>query len=245
MLPLFAGIARDDLSHFSAALGRLVLPAGHLLVSANQPGEIAYVILAGTLRVFLADPEGNEITLALLGSGEIAGESAVLGNEVHTASVVAHEPVVLLAISQSVFADARRNLPCLADNLFGILAARIRYANALALALATLDVPGRVARQLLLLADAYGRPAGAGILIPIRITQDDLGSFVGATRVRVNQAIGKFRRNGLLRVDDQYRFVILDVDRLALISNRCVRCNHRRVCRWPAQHGIAIPAVGD
>jgi CRP-like cAMP-binding protein len=214
-LPLFSGIARDELRLLCTRLVRVAFPAGKHLLAADQPGEVAYVILAGTLRVLLADADGNEITLALLGPGEIVGETALVNAEVRAASVTTHEPVVLLAISCPVFADARQRLHRLVDNLIQILARRVRQANAQVLALATLDVAGRVARQLLLLAESYGRLEPDGVRIALRLTQDDLAHLVGATRVRVNQAIGHFRRNGFLVVDTQHRFVIRDTQGLA------------------------------
>jgi CRP/FNR family transcriptional regulator, cyclic AMP receptor protein len=75
-------------------------------------------------------------------------------------------------------------------------------------------VTGRVARQLLLLAEAYGRLEADGIHIHLRLTQDDLAQLVNATRVRVNQSIGQFKRQGILAVDDQHRFVVRDMDAL-------------------------------
>jgi CRP/FNR family cyclic AMP-dependent transcriptional regulator len=149
MLPLFAGIAGNDLQRLNERLGRLELPTGKPLMSAEQPGDLCYVILSGTLRVLLTDPEGDEMTLALLGPGEIVGEMALIEDDVRSASVVALEPVSLLWINRPTFEYARRQIPRLVDNLIRILARRLRHTNAQVLALATLDVPGRVARQLL------------------------------------------------------------------------------------------------
>jgi CRP/FNR family transcriptional regulator, cyclic AMP receptor protein len=207
-LPLFAGIAEDELRRISLRLGRTSLPAGAVLMSADQPGETAYVILTGTLRVLLADAEGVEITLALLGPGEIVGEMALIDDDVRSATVMAIEPVALLAIDRATFQYCRIHVPRLPDNLIRILARRLRHTNAQLFAVATLGVPDRVARQLLLLAETYGRPVPAGALIDLRVTQDDLAHFVAASRVRVNQAIGEFRRLGLVSIAANHRFVI-------------------------------------
>jgi len=213
-LPLFAGMAPADLSGLAGRLGRMALAPGCTLMSAEQPGEIAYIIQAGTLRVLLADADGSELTLALLGAGEIVGEMALIDDDVRSATVVAIEPVSLFWIDRATFAYYRQYVPRLVDNLTRILAQRLRRTNEQLLALATLDVTGRVARQLLLLAEAYGRLEADGIHIHLRLTQDDLAQLVSATRVRVNQAIGQFKRQGILAVDDQHQFVIRDMDAL-------------------------------
>jgi CRP/FNR family cyclic AMP-dependent transcriptional regulator len=77
--------------------------------------------------------------------------------------------------------------------------------------MATLDVHGRVARQLLALADALGEelPDG-GVQIPLRITQSDLAALVGATRVRVNEVLVGFTRRKLIAVDAKHRITVRD-----------------------------------
>jgi CRP/FNR family cyclic AMP-dependent transcriptional regulator len=81
--------------------------------------------------------------------------------------------------------------------------------------MATLDVHGRVARQLLALADALGEEAaGGGVRIPLRITQSDLAALVGATRVRVNEVLVGFTRRRLIAVDPRHRITIHDRDEL-------------------------------
>jgi CRP-like cAMP-binding protein len=214
ILPLFAGITEEELRRITPRLGRITLPTGAVLMSAEQRGEVAYVILTGTLRVLLADADGVEITLALLGPGEIVGEMALIDDDVRSATVVASEPVALLAFDRATFEYCRIHVPRLFDNLIRILARRLRHTNAQLFAVATLGVPGRVARQLLILAEEYGRPHPTGVLIDLRLTQDDLAHFVAASRVRVNQAIGEFRRLRIISVAAQHRFVIDDVDEL-------------------------------
>lgn len=213
-LPLFAGIGPDDLRRLNERLGRLNLTTGRQLMSAEQPGEMAYVILSGTLRVVLTDANGEEITLALLGPGEIVGEMALIDDNVRSASVVALEPVSLLWIDRKTFQHVRHAMPQLEDNLIRILARRLRHTNAQYLALATLDVLGRVARQFSILAETYGHHEPRGIRIELRLTQEHIAHLVAATRVRVNQALGRLKVDGVIDVDGQHRYIILKPDAL-------------------------------
>ena len=212
-LPLFAGIEPDKLRRLNERLGRLNIPTGRMLMSADQPGEMAYVILSGTLRVHLINADGEEITLALLGPGEIVGEMALIDDDVRSASVVALEPVSLLWIDRQTFEWARHEAPQLVDNLIRIQARRLRHMNAQYLALATLDVLGRVARQLLLLAETYGYREPGGTRIQLRLTQEDIAHLVAATRVRVNQAISRLKSDGVISVDG-HQYIVRDSDAL-------------------------------
>jgi CRP/FNR family cyclic AMP-dependent transcriptional regulator len=63
----------------------------------------------------------------------------------------------------------------------------------------------------------YGEPQpdGRGTLIPLRLTQTDLGGLVGASRVRVNQALGYYRKRGDVSLDKEGRITVHDEEALA------------------------------
>jgi CRP/FNR family cyclic AMP-dependent transcriptional regulator len=180
-----------------------------MILTASQPGEIAYVVLEGTLKVSVIESNGRELTLALLGPGEIVGELSLADRSGRSADVVALEPANLVWIDRNTFDRMRREMPLITENLLRLMARRLRLANAQLQAIATLDVHGRVARQLLALADALGEEQPDGtVRIPLRITQSDLASLVGATRVRVNEVLVGFTRRRYLAVDRLHRITI-------------------------------------
>jgi CRP/FNR family transcriptional regulator, cyclic AMP receptor protein len=79
-----------------------------------------------------------------------------------------------------------------------------------------LDVHGRVAVQLLAFAREYGEllPDG-GTLIPLRLTQTNLAALVGASRVRVNQALGYYRKQDSISLNKDHRIIVRDEESLA------------------------------
>jgi CRP/FNR family cyclic AMP-dependent transcriptional regulator len=210
-LELFRGLSPAELTRVNDLLGRTKFPAGAMILTADQPGEIAYVILEGTLKVSTLQSNGRELTLALLGPGEVVGELAVADRAGRSADVIALEPAVLVWLDRATFVQLRRDIPAITENLLRLLARRLRLANAQLQAMATLDVHGRVARQLLALGGVLGEelPDG-GVRIPLRVTQSDLAALVGATRVRVNEVLVGFTRRQLIAVDDQHRITIRD-----------------------------------
>jgi CRP/FNR family transcriptional regulator, cyclic AMP receptor protein len=215
-LPLFRGLSPSELGLVAAALRPVRFPAGAAVMTAEQPGEVAYVVQAGTLRVSLARADGSEVVLALLGPGEVVGEMSLLDQAGRSADVVALEAATLLWLDRATYLRLRERVPALADNLTALLARRLRLTNQQLLAVATLDVHGRVARQLLALADAYGEPvADGGVRVPLRLTQGDLAGLVGATRVRVNQVLVAFKKRGYLTEDRQHRVTLRDRTALA------------------------------
>jgi CRP/FNR family cyclic AMP-dependent transcriptional regulator len=215
-LDLFRGLSAAELERVNGLLGHTRFPAGAMILTASQPGEIAYVVLDGTLKVSTLESNGRELTLALLGPGEIVGELALADRASRSADVVSLEPSNLVWIDRATFDQLRREIPLITENLLRLLARRLRLANAQLQAIATLDVHGRVARQLIALADALGQQLPDGsVRIPLRITQSDLAALVGATRVRVNEVVVGFSRRKLIAVDAKHRITLLDRDALA------------------------------
>lgn len=214
-LDLFRGLSPTELTRVNGLLGKTRFPSGAMILTASQPGEIAYIILDGTLKVSVLQLNGRELTLALLGPGEIVGELSLADRSSRSADVVALEPTTMVWIDRNTFDQLRREIPAITENLLRLLARRLRLANAQLQAIATLDVHGRIARQLLALADALGeeQPDGS-VQIPLRITQSDLASLVGATRVRVNEVLVGFTRRENVAVDNKHRISILQREEL-------------------------------
>jgi CRP/FNR family cyclic AMP-dependent transcriptional regulator len=210
-LELFRGLSPSELTRVNDLLGQTKFPTGAMILTASQPGEIAYIVLDGTLKVSVIQANGRELTLALLGPGEIVGELALADRSGRSADVVTLEPATLVWIDRNAFEQLRRDIPLITENLLRLMARRLRLANQQLQAMATLDVHGRVARQLLALADALGEelPDG-GVRIPLRITQSDLAALVGATRVRVNEVLVGFTRRQHIVVDRKHRITIQD-----------------------------------
>lgn len=214
-LELFRGLSASELARVNDALGRTRFPTGAMILTASQPGEVTYIVLDGTLKVSVLERNGRELTLALLGPGEIVGELSMADRAGRSADVTALEPATLVWMDRHGFEQLRREIPAITENLLRLMARRLRLANAQLQAVATLDVHGRVARQILALGEALGeaQPDGS-VRIPLRITQSDLAALVGATRVRVNEVLVGFTRRGFVEVDNKHRITIRDRDEL-------------------------------
>jgi CRP/FNR family transcriptional regulator, cyclic AMP receptor protein len=215
-LELFQGLEADQLVRLNQLLHASSVPAGANFITAEQPGEVVYVLLQGTVKIYVSQSDGREVILAFLGPGDTVGEMSLVDSAGRSANVVTTEPSRLLWLDRASFQSCLRVMAPLANNLVRLLSRRLRFANEQIQALCTLDVPGRVARQILALADRYGQPpageaaAGGPTKIPLRLTQSDLGEVVGASRERVNQAIVDFKQRGLIAVDSDHRIHVLD-----------------------------------
>ncbi|MBN1146056.1 MAG: Crp/Fnr family transcriptional regulator [Anaerolineales bacterium] len=213
---LFRGLTQEQLNRVSGWLYCRAYPVDANIITAEQPGEVVYIVLSGTLKIHIEQANGADVVLAILGPGDVVGEMSLIDSAGRSASVVTLEESQLLWMGKEAFQECMRTMPAISQNLVGILARRVRLANELIQAMATLDVHGRVARQMLAFADKYGEASINGdALIPIRLTQSDIADLVGASRKRVNQVMVTFKQQGYISVDDVGRITVHDRQALA------------------------------
>ena len=206
---LFQNLNSEQLTWLDERLRCSTYQAGSNIIMAEQPGEVVYIVLNGTVKIHIEQANGTDVVLAILGPGDIVGEMSLIDSSGRSASVVTLEESRLLWMSGSTFQECLRSMPPVAQNLVRIMSGRVRLANELIQALATLDVHGRVARQLLAFAEKYGQASSSGELqILIRLTQGDIADLVGASRKRVNQVIVLFKQQGFISVDEKSRVTI-------------------------------------
>ncbi len=218
-LPLFHGLTNKQLSRLRALLQCKKYPASTEIITVDQPGEIAYIILDGSAKIHIGQPDGSDVILTILGAGEIVGEMSLADSFGHSATVTTLETSTLLLIDRVTFWASLKEIPKMTYNLMNILSRRLRLANLHRQSLVRLDVYGRVACQLLAFAQEYGDAAPNGaVAIPLRLTQSDLASMVGASRVRVNQALSFYRRRGYISLNYERHIVIHDS---AGLTHRC------------------------
>jgi CRP/FNR family cyclic AMP-dependent transcriptional regulator len=210
-LALFRDLPEEALRFLAERLRRKHFTAGATVLTAEQPGEALYVVLTGSVRIFLDDADGSEVTLAFLGPGDSVGEMSLVDRSGRSANVAALEDSSLLWLDRDTFLACLRQYPGLSENLMREMAARLRAANQQIRALTTLDVAGRVARQLLVFADQYGVGDGnGGVRIPMPLPQRAIADLVGATRERVNRVLVSLRRHQTLSVDPSHRVTVHD-----------------------------------
>lgn len=218
-LSLFQGLTNKQLATFREQLQCKRSPTRAEIITVDHPGEVVYIILEGTVKVYVMRPDGTEVILAILGANEVVGEMSLIDSFERSASVVTLEPCTFLLLGRSIFWASLKEMPMLAYNLTNILSRRLRLSNARAESLAALDIYGRVAAQLLAFAKEYGEVASNGdALIPLRLTQTDLATIIGASRVRVNQALSFYKQRTYLSMNCTNQIVIHNSEAL---SRRC------------------------
>jgi len=215
-IPLFAGLTEAQIQWLRERMYPRTFRPGMLMVTADSPGEQVYFILKGSAKVYISQLDGSDVTVNIMGPGEPVGEISAVDSAVHSANVITLEETAVLWIYKDHFNEAIQTMPVFANNLLKVFSRRLRSTTDQIRTLASLDVIGRMAYRLLDFASRYGQEDAQGrILIPIRLTQNDVAELVGASRKRVNQATTMLKRQGCLKIDADYHITIQDRQALA------------------------------
>ncbi|MBI3909613.1 MAG: Crp/Fnr family transcriptional regulator [Armatimonadetes bacterium] len=214
-VPLFAGLGEADLALVAQQARLRRYREQDTVFHRDDPGVALYVILSGKVKIHSEAPDGADLIIAVLSAGEFFGELAVIDGDERSASATTLEPTELLMLTREDLHTIIRRHPQIGLNLLVTLAGRLRRTTEALRAFSTLDVNGRVAKQLLALGQQHGVETLEGRQIALRLTQSDLAALVGASRETVNKVLGYFRRRGWIAVDEQHRIILLQPLELA------------------------------
>ncbi len=199
-IPLFSELSDEELQRLRSSMRRRRFARGQFIFLQGEPGTSLYIVEEGRVKISLSSPEGREVVLGLLGPGDFFGELSLLDGEPHSADAVAREPCQLLLLERAEFTRFLQERPRVAISLLASVTRRLRRNAQLAYDVAFLDVPARLARALLELAEQEDQPDKEGLRVSARLTQSELAAIVGATRESVNKWLGFYERQGFIRL---------------------------------------------
>jgi CRP-like cAMP-binding protein len=211
--PLFAALDEEAAMAVRRSMVEVSLPKGHVLFREGDFGDRLYVVAEGKLKVGRTSADGRESLLSVLGPGDMFGELTVFDPTARMGTAVAVTDCRLYSLSSDNLKPWLAQRPDVSMSLLRQLSKRLRRSSEVVSDLVFSDVPGRVAKSLLDLADRFGVPTEEGVHVAHDLTQEELAQLVGASRETVNKSLADFAGRGWLRLEGR-AVTLLDVERL-------------------------------
>lgn len=183
-----------------------------LFHQGDEAGAVI-LVLRGRVKVATLSEGGREAIVAVRGPGDLLGELAAIDDGPRSMTVTTLEPVDVLLLPRSDFSALLEERPRLALVILRMVAGRLRYADAQQAQFATHDVVGRLAQRLVELCDRFGARRERGIEIDLPLSQEELASWVGASREGVSKAFQLLRSLRIVETGRR-RVTVLDLDAL-------------------------------
>lgn len=167
----------------------------------GDPGTSLMAVVEGRVRITLASESGKEMTLAIVEPGGLFGEIAIIDGKGRTADATAMTATRLICLDQRDFLPFLERHPRTAIRLLQVMCERVRGANQIAEGLVFLDLPGRLARLLLQLAEQHGTPCAHGRKIALKLSQSELANLVASSRESVNKQLRAWMEEGVIEAE--------------------------------------------
>lgn len=196
--PLFGGMEREALEAAREAAYRRQVRQSEFVFYQDDPATTFYVVQEGRARLSQLTPEGHQVIIRYLGPGDGMGIIVALSNTVYPLSAEAVTDCLVLAWDADTVVQLMERYPRLALNGMRLVAGRFRNLQNRYRELATERVERRVARALLRLARQTGKRTGAGVLLDLPLSRQDLGEMTGTTLYTVSRILRSWEQEGLI-----------------------------------------------
>ncbi len=211
---LFQGVDAADAEALAGSFELVDIPRGTVLFTEGEMGDSLYIVLSGKIKLGRRSSDGRENLVAVMGPSDQFGELSLFDPGPRTATAVAVTDTRVAVLPKNALVQWISQRPEIGLQLVRVIARRLRRTNTMLADLIFVDVPGRVAKQLLQLAQRFGSVEGGQLRVTHDLTQEELAQLVGASRETVNKALADFASRGWLRLEGK-SVLILDRERLA------------------------------
>ena len=191
-VPIFAALTGEERGELASHMRVRQFAHDEVIFHRDDPSGHFFVIVAGTVKLAAQDDAGREVTIAILRGGGHFGELELFDDLPRSITVTAITETQVLALARNDFFGVLERHPRAMRVLITSLARVIRDTSRRIEDLVFLDLPSRVAKALLDLRSLHGSNG------EIHLTQEDLASFVGATRASVNRVLSDLEAQGIL-----------------------------------------------
>jgi CRP-like cAMP-binding protein len=211
---IFQGVEPSAVSDLTKQLQHVNFPRGHMVFAEGEPGERLYVIISGKVKIGRRSADGRENLLTIMGPSDIFGELSIFNPGPRTTSATTITEVSAVSMDRDALRAWIADRPEIAEQLLRVLARRLQRTNNDRADLIFTDVPGRVAKQLLQLAQQFGTQEGGALRVIHDLTQAEVAQLIGASRQTVNKALADFEHRGWIQ-SERKSVLITDSERLA------------------------------
>ncbi|MEU2738214.1 Crp/Fnr family transcriptional regulator [Streptomyces sp. NPDC007095] len=190
-----------------------------VLLRQGMNDQHVLLLLSGCTKVSAIVENGETSLLAIRAVGDTVGEMAAMdGSAPRSATVTACGPLTARVVSDVALRELLARRPEVSMALTAVLADRLRWANRRRLDFRGYPAKVRLARVLVELSVSYGAPRADGVVIDVRLTQQELATLVGAAETTVHKVLRELRDEGLLETG--YRAtVIRNLPRLSRLAD--------------------------
>ncbi|SDD85065.1 CRP/FNR family transcriptional regulator, anaerobic regulatory protein [Cupriavidus sp. YR651] len=185
---------------------------GERLYRAGDPFRSLYAVRSGSFKTVGTTARGREIVSGFYMAGDSLGMDGV-SQEVHSCDAIALEDSVVCVLPFHLLEALCREIKPLQRQLLKMFGAEIVRESQQMMLLGNMSAEQRVAAFLLNISARYRARGYSSTAFVLRMTREDIGSFLGVTLETVSRSLSRFQQEGLLTVQGK-SIELLNLDAL-------------------------------
>jgi len=223
------------------------LKPGETLCRAGDEFEALYVVRSGFLKSVSVDATGNEQVMAFPMRGDVIGLGSLEPGH-YTADAIALDTYHVVVVSFERITNLGHRIPAIERLMYSIFSRELARRQDMIRLLGMLSAEARVATFLLDLSRRFALLGCSRSSFVLRMTREELGSYLGIKLETVSRALSAFAASGLIEVDRR-EVALKDTQGLRAIlepqGEDCGRrVRHARACGSPALAAVAARQRG-
>ncbi len=193
--PLLFERATQDLEWLSQVCHLKQIPKGQMVYLPGDPACTVYILKEGRVRISRVSPDGKQMTLMILETGTLFGEMAMLEDDAAYENLAETlDDTFLCLIAKADFEAFLKRHPDLSFQLTRLVGQRMREIENKLEAMVFLSVEERLYQLLRHLATQFSQPTPDGHLIDMKLTHEDIGYLINASRPTVSVMMSRLQQ---------------------------------------------------
>jgi CRP-like cAMP-binding protein len=202
MLP--QGFGLEDFEKAGVRVLERRFEAKDTIFTPEDPDDQLYFLLEGTVRLYKIYGDYKEATTALLKDGGVFGKLSLVEGRRQDVFAETVTDARVAGVRKATLTEVIRRRPEFAMRLFSSFSERLRQSDEVIESLLHREVSRRLATLLSNLADRFGEDnGGAGTVLDMRLTHQELANMVASTREAVSKVMSEFQREGSIEIQNR------------------------------------------
>ena len=203
-LCLPGGVCMEDLEQVqNIVYARRRIKRGESLFAAGDEFTAIYAIRSGFFKTTVVDGEGREQVTGFFMAGELLGMEAI-GSGRHASTAVALEDCEVCVMPYSLIESMAHDYPQLQRNLHSVLSREIVRDHGVMMLLGSMRAEERLAAFLSNLSKRFVRRGYSPSDFHLRMTREEIGSYLGLKLETVSRLFSQFQKEGLIEVEQKH-----------------------------------------
>ena len=198
------GLSDDEMQRMeNLVYSRRKVKRGESLFRAGDKFTSVYAIRVGFFKTTLMHADGREQVTGFQMPGELLGLDGIgAGN--HSSNAVALEDCEVCVLPFALIEEIGREIPALQRHLQSVLSREIVRDHGVMMLLGSMRAEERLAAFLLNLSKRFIRRGWSACDFHLRMTRDEIGSYLGLKLETVSRLFSKFQGDGLMEVNQKH-----------------------------------------